>query len=1244
MHLLSVNLQRSGAISVAVYGNFSGSKAHEIVCARGSGIELYRPDETGRMISINYTPCFCVVRSLLAFRLLGSNVDYLVIGTDSGKVTIVEYEVNSNSWKTLHCETFGKTGCRRIVPGQYLACDPKGRAILVAGVEKQRFVYVMNRDGNNKLTISSALEAHRAETICFSAVGLDVGLENPVFALLELEYSDADADPSGQAAGASEKKLTYYELDLGLNHVVRRWSEPVSRTSNFLLAVPGGSDGPGGVLLCGENWVAYKHQGHNEIRTAIPRRDDYPQSRGLLLVSGTVHKQKGMFFFLVQNEYGDLYKITLTVAAEEAQVTDVIVTVFDTIQPACSLCITRNGLLFAASEHNTHYLFQFQGLGDSDSAVTANCTDDETLGDDAASACTVAPSFRPREKLSNLVICDQLASLSPLTDMVFGSDGGGTTKDLPSYASTAITEKKIHALCGSGSDSSLRTLRPGCSVSELGASPLPGKPVGVWTVKKSIQDEYDSHIVVTFPASTIVLSVGETVEEVKDSGFLLESNTLALSILSDSSRVQVHSKGVRHIRQNVGGQTGVVEWKTPDGRVVEKACANSSQVIIALQSAAGHGNELIVFELDEVGQLAELGTAKVSTAVNSMDVAPVPAGRARASFLAIGLLDDTVQVLSLEPSGDALFSQRALMAVDARPDSLCFVNFGQGSLDAVASTRATLHLNIGLQTGVLHRVTVDSLSGSLSDSRQRFLGSRTVKLSRVDMRAAGCGLGLLALSSRPWAAYLHQGRTFHSPLSYDNIENATNFCSDACPDGIVATVGNSLRIININEVGSLFNQTSVPIPYTPRKLAVIETGAVVVVASDRNAFTSVERKKLEDVENFVKNAAVGSVVIKREESEKQAEEEEEDDDESTRMAIRGPVPESAGKWASCVALIEPITGKKQLIELENNEAAFSVCVVKASQEHSHSENYVVVGTAVGFQLSPRTAKQYFLIVYRFLPTTCELVFLHRTPVDALAMCLCEFHGKLLVGMGDSIRLYEIGIKQMLRKCETRGFPSTIVRIESHGNRIFVGDMAESIFAVKYKRNENAFIIFGEDVIHRWTNSLCVLDHDTCCGSDKFGNIFVLRTSENADDEVDGSGARTLWDAGGRSQFDLECHYYLGDIVTSLRKAQFVAGGKEMLVAATLGGGLYALQPITNKGDLNFYTDLENFLRLEISTICGRVHQSYRSYYQPVRNVIDGELCSQYATLPFAKQLAFAEEQSRTVPEVLKKLEEMRDVL
>ena len=53
----------------------------------------------------------------------------------------------------------------------------------------------------------------------------------------------------------SEKQLVYYELDLGLNHVVRKWADAVDPSANLLVAVPGVNDGPGGVVVCSENFV-----------------------------------------------------------------------------------------------------------------------------------------------------------------------------------------------------------------------------------------------------------------------------------------------------------------------------------------------------------------------------------------------------------------------------------------------------------------------------------------------------------------------------------------------------------------------------------------------------------------------------------------------------------------------------------------------------------------------------------------------------------------------------------------------------------------------------------------------------------------------------------------------------------------------------------------------------------------------------------------------------------------------------
>ena len=88
----------------------------------------------------------------------------------------------------VHQETFGKSGCRRIVPGQYLGVDPKGRACMIGAVEKQKLVYILNRDSAARLTISSPLEAHKSHTLVYHVVGVDVGFENPLFACLELDY------------------------------------------------------------------------------------------------------------------------------------------------------------------------------------------------------------------------------------------------------------------------------------------------------------------------------------------------------------------------------------------------------------------------------------------------------------------------------------------------------------------------------------------------------------------------------------------------------------------------------------------------------------------------------------------------------------------------------------------------------------------------------------------------------------------------------------------------------------------------------------------------------------------------------------------------------------------------------------------------------------------------------------------------------------------------------------------------
>jgi splicing factor 3B subunit 3 len=165
--------------------------------------------------------------------------------------------VAQNRFSRVHLETFGKSGVRRTVPGQYLAADPKGRACIIASIEKNKLIYVFNRNAQADLTISSPLEAQKHEALVLSLVALDVGYSNPTFAALETDHSESDQNPSDQ--GSLDVELVYYELDLGLNHVIRKWSETVDPTASLLFQIPGGNDGPSGVLVCGEESITYRH-------------------------------------------------------------------------------------------------------------------------------------------------------------------------------------------------------------------------------------------------------------------------------------------------------------------------------------------------------------------------------------------------------------------------------------------------------------------------------------------------------------------------------------------------------------------------------------------------------------------------------------------------------------------------------------------------------------------------------------------------------------------------------------------------------------------------------------------------------------------------------------------------------------------------------------------------------------------------------------------------------------------------
>lgn len=156
------------------------------------------------------------------------------------------------------------------------------------------------------------------------------------------------------------------------------------------------------------------------------------------------------------------------------------------------------------------------------------------------------------------------------------------------------------------------------------------------------------------------------------------------------------------------------------------------------------------------------------------------------------------------------------------------------------------------------------------------------------------------------------------------------------------------------------------------------------------------------------------------------------------------------------------------IELEEKEAAFSITLCNFTDREE--EIFIAVGTAKNLTFKPRGHAGGSIKVYSIKkpsPESFRLNLICTTSVEDIPAALAKYSNKLLAGVGNNLRLYELGKKNVLKKCERQGFPSMIKTIICNGDRIIVGDVKDSFFFVRYKSFEKKFYCFADDNSPRW---------------------------------------------------------------------------------------------------------------------------------------------------------------------------------
>lgn len=324
---------------------------------------------------------------------------------------------------------------------------------------------------------------------------------------------------------------------------------------------------------------------------------------------------------------------------------------------------------------------------------------------------------------------------------------------------------------------------------------------------------------------------------------------------------------------------------------------------------------------------------------------------------------------------------------------------------------------------------------------------------------------------------------------------------------------------------------------------------------------------------------------------------------------------------------------------------FSCCFVNFYNRPD--DLFLAVGVAKDMCIKPRSASGSAILLFHVDPHSGAMTLSHTTIIDAIPSAVTAFGGRLLAGVGSVLRLYDVGKKQLLRKCEAR-IPTMITALDTQGWRVFAGDNSYSLLIFQYQTADNRFVLVADDLNPRAITCLLPLDYETVAIADRMGNFTVLRlTAAVAEDLENDTRAGVVLAKRGHlfgapHKLERLAEFYLGDTIMSLKKCSMWPGARELVLYTTISGAYGVFLPFAQRQDALFCQNLEMRMRSEApAALLGRDHLTYRSYYAAVKSVIDGDLCEEFTSLEDSRQQSVANDLGINHAELMFKLEELR---
>ncbi|KAF2310806.1 hypothetical protein GH714_017398 [Hevea brasiliensis] len=227
-------------------------------------------------------------------------------------------------------------------------------------------------------------------------------------------------------------------------------------------------------------------------------------------------------------------------------------------------------------------------LGETAIASTISYLDNAVvyIGSSYGDSQLIKLNLQPDAKGSYVEVLESYVNLGPIVDFC--------VVDLERQG-----QGQVVTCSGAYKDGSLRIVRNGIGINEQASVELQGIK-GMWSLRSSTDDPFDTFLVVSFISETRILAMNleDELEETEIEGFCSQVQTLFCHYAVHNQLVQVTSSCVRLVSSTT--REFRTEWNAPSGYSINVATANATQVLLA--TGGGH---LVYLEIGD-GVLKEI--------------------------------------------------------------------------------------------------------------------------------------------------------------------------------------------------------------------------------------------------------------------------------------------------------------------------------------------------------------------------------------------------------------------------------------------------------------------------------------------------------------------------------------------------------------------------------------------------------------------------------------------------------------